>query len=481
MPFVPIETASPVPLPTYEKLAASTPAERTELVLQLIQGHPQGRLELPARDGQQAILKEVRLGRTDLKDRLGPGKEPPPWWSPETQGISLKGADLRGAHLGLADLQHADLSGAVLSGAVLRGTDLREATLEGTNLHGADLAGADLRGAALGKADFQEAVLEDANFQGAGLRFANFNGAVLETVNLGHADLWGATFEKAVLTRADLRGATLKEANLQGADLTQVSLQGAIMNQADLRGACLRDVDFQGAALGNATLEGAVLTDARLQGVDLSRCNIARVFLGGAWLERTRLRREQLGGALGEELAGQYEAARLGYLALERNFAGLGDPDAARWAYGKKRRMEKLQARERAIAARAAREWGPTVGWYAKYAGDQAVEWLCDYGASVSRVLFALFGVFLLFTLIYGLCDGVVRTTQTPSGPVAAPTRNPVDWVVFSMSAMSPTAKQPAGLLPRNEWILLLSTIQTFLGIALAGLVGFVFGNTARR
>ena len=481
MPPVPNETALPVPLPTYERLAASSPAERTELVLQLIQGHPQGRLELPARDGQQAILKEVRLGRADLKDRLGPGMEPPPWWSPDTQGISLKGADLRGAHLGLADLRGADLRGAVFCGAVLRGADLREAAMEGINLHGADLAGADLRGAALGEADFQEAMLEDANFQGACLRFANFSGAVLETVDLAHADLWGAIFEMSVLTRADLRGAILKEANLRGADLTQVNLQGAVLDQADLRGACLRKVDFQGAALGSASLEGAVLTDTRLQGVDLSACNIAGVHLSGAWLERTRLRQEQLGEALGEELAGRHDDARLGYLALERNFVGLGDPDAAAWAYGKKRRMEKLQARERAAAAHAAREWGTAARWYAKYASDQAVEWLCDYGASVSRVLFALLGVFLLFTLIYGVSDGVVRTTQTPSGPVAAPTRNPVDWVIFSMSAMSPTAKNPAGLLPRNEWIQLLASIQTFLGIALAGLVGFVFGNTARR
>ena len=102
--------------------------------------------------------------------------------------------------------------------------------------------------------------------------------------------------------------------------------------------------------------------------------------------------------------------------------------------------------------------------------------------AKASRVFCSLcLGVFVLFTLIYGLCDGVVRITETASGPVAAPTRNPVDWVIFSMSAMSPTAKHPAGLLPRNEWIQLLATIQTYLGIALAGLVGFVFGNTARR
>src|SRR5262249_31538058 len=127
------------------------------------------------------------------------------------------------------------------------------------------------------------------------------------------------------------------------------------------------------------------------------------------------------------------------------------------------------------------RRWGEAAGWYARYAGDQAVEWLCDYGESIGRVLLALLAVYLLFTLIYALSDGVVRTTQTPTGPVAAPTRNPLDWAIFSMSAMSTSAKQPVGLLPRNEWIQLLTGVQSLLGIALAGLIGFVFGNRSRR
>jgi uncharacterized protein YjbI with pentapeptide repeats len=481
MPPAPHDTESPVGSQIYDRLAASGPEERTKLILQLIQSHPRGRLDLPAPDGQHAILSEIRLGRADLENQLEAGNDSPRWWSAEIQGVNLNGADLRGARLGSAVLDHADLRGADLRGAVLRGSDLREAAMEGVNLSGADLAGANLAGAALGEADFQGAMLEDANFQGAHLRFANFSRAVLETANLGRADLWGAIFERAVLTRADFRGATLKEANLQGADLTQASLYGANLSQADLRRACLREVDLQGVDLARANLEGTVLTGTRLQGVDLTECNIAGVHLSGARLEKTRLRQDQLGKSIGEERAGQFEEARLGYLSLERNFSELGDPDAAMWAYGRKRRMEKLQARERAAAARAAGEWRTAASWYAKYASDQAVEWLCDYGSSISRVLLTLLGVFVLFTLIYGMCDGVVRVDITPTGPVLTPTRNPVDWVVFSMSAMSPTAKHPAGMLPRNDWIQLLATIQNFLGIALAGLIGFVFGNTARR
>src|SRR5262249_2425992 len=141
------------------------------------------------------------------------------------------------------------------------------------------------------------------------------------------------------------------------ADLTQVCLQDAVLGGANLRGACLRYVNFTGAVLGSANLEEAILADTRLVGVDLSRCNIKRVFLSNAWLEKTRLRQEQLGTAVGEELAGRYEEARIAYLVLERNFVELGDAGAASWAYRRKRRMEKLDARAQARTARARCHW----------------------------------------------------------------------------------------------------------------------------
>src|SRR5687768_15569395 len=102
MPPVPDEAASPTASQAYGRLAAASPAERTELVLRLIEGGRQGRLELPARDGQPALLEGVGLGAAALRGRLDPAAEAP-WWSAETQGVRLQGADLRGAVLSLAD------------------------------------------------------------------------------------------------------------------------------------------------------------------------------------------------------------------------------------------------------------------------------------------------------------------------------------------------------------------------------------------
>ncbi len=228
-------------------------------------------------------------------------------------------------------------------------------------------------------------------------------------------------------------------------------------------------------------MRALILAGSFLQDVDLSRCNLTGVHLGGARLERSRLRQPQIGEALGEERTGQYEEARLGYLALERNFVELGDPNAASWAYLRRRRIEKHQALQHAKAAWSERKWKDAAGWFAKYAADQVVERLCNYGESISQVLLTMVVVFFLFTLIYGLTGGVLRMRETPQGTVSSPSRSLLDWVNFSMYAMTTSGRHPVGLVPSNEWIQLLIGFQRLLSIALASLVGFVFGHMSRR
>ncbi len=445
----------------YQRLPTLAPPERTQAVLQLIGEHPQQRLELPNRDGARAVLDGIDLSRQGTEAIRSGSAQPVPWWNVERQTIDLRRADLRGASL--------------------RRATFARALLEEARFTGADLAGANFREAVLAEVDFRGAMLEEADLQGASLRFARLHDAILEGAKLRRADLWGVQGAGAVLVGADLRGATLTEANLEGADLRQADLRGAVLKQANLRGANLQGADLQDAVLGGTDLEGAVLQEARLQGVILSHCRIAGAHLSDAWLERTRLQREQLGGAIGEERAHEYEMARRGYLALERNFETLGDPDAARWAYLKKRRMQKRDARRRARAAVHHRHWGAALRWYVQYRSDQFVEWLCDYGESVWRVFGTLLTVYLLFFFIYAVTGTVVRVEQTPNGTVRTPTDNPADLALFSLTAMTSPGNPPDWLLPANNVGYLLTGFQALLSIFLTGLLGFVAGNRIRR
>ncbi len=356
-----------ISLATYEILAASTPEERSEILLRLIEAAPEGRLELPAREGSQANLDGVGLGRAALKARLARADSPPSWWDAGVRGVRLRGADLRGAKLKRADLRGADLRGADLS-------------------------------------------------------------------------------------KADLRGARLR-----GADLREVAPAGA-----DLR--------------------DAVLQDAKLQGLDLSQCDLTHAHLSGAWLEKTRLGQAQLGDAIGEERAGDWEGARKGYLTLERHFEDMGDTDAASWAYLRKRRMQKWQALRQARDAQAARRWMPAADGYSNFVSDQLVEWLCDYGESIWRLLGSMVAVFLVFTALYGLTGSVIRVDKAPSGAeVRTPTYHPADLAVFSLLAMTTSGSPAVGLVPRSEFVHFMTGVQALLGIALTGLLGFVTGNLVRR
>jgi uncharacterized protein YjbI with pentapeptide repeats len=443
----------------FERLAAATPTERVEIVLRLIEEHPQGRLELPAHDGLHAVLDEINLGADAIESRSDRLVDVP-WWDVESRGICLRSADLRGASLRGANLANACLEQANLQDVQLGQANLQAAKLDGADLRRADLAGANLVGAALHEADLRGTMLEDADMRQASIRFANLTDAVLEATNLRQADLWGANCEGAVLTNADLVGASLQETILRRADLSGANLQEAVLGRADLR--------------------GAVLRDAKLQGVDLSHCEIAHVHLSGARLEETRFERAQLGDAIGEDLAGAPELARKGYLALERAFDELGDHDAASWAYRKRRRMQKRVSLEQARSARAEGRWGQALKSYALCGTDQAVEWLCDYGESIPRVLASLLVLYLFFTIVYGVTGSVVRELETSTGIVKVPTQHPRDLAIFGLLAMT-IGSIGMRLLPAHDFALILVGIHVFLGVALIGLLGFVLGNRIRR
>nr|MDQ2860481.1 hypothetical protein [Pseudomonadota bacterium] len=118
----------------------------------------------------------------------------------------------------------------------------------------------------------------------------------------------------------------------------------------------------------------------------------------GANLGHTRLAVDHLGGAVGEEVERRHAAAALSYLALERNFVDLGDSDGASWAYLRRRRMQKRAQADNARAALKARDLAAAASSGAVFLGDQAVEWICDYGESLGRVFLALAAVYVGFT-----------------------------------------------------------------------------------
>ena len=398
-------------------------------------------------------------------------------------------ADLR-AHLAAADTEaraealigRTDLAGADLTGAVLDDVVLRSATLDGVRLDQASARRADLSGISLirvqaNELDARDALLEDAQLSHAVLRFADLRGALLDGACLQDADLWGAKLDGAEAPGIDLARAVLREATLTGADLSGADLVGASLQKADFAGANLSGADLTGADLLGASLAGADLTNARLVRLDLAGCDLRHARLADAWLERTRFRLDQLGGAVGEEVAGEWEAARRAYLGLESNFRGLGDPDAASWCYKRARRMAKREARHLAVEAVRARAPRAAIRHAGAGLADSFAEWLCDYGESLPRVVRAYIVVLLGFSVYYRVTDSLLRA----DGGRLVPATNWLDIVGFSFLTMCTSTTPDTGIRPANHLVAYIGSVQYIVGVLLIGLFGFVLGNRIRR
>jgi hypothetical protein len=168
--------------------------------------------------------------------------------------------------------------------------------------------------------------------------------------------------------------------------------------------------------------------------------------------------------------------ARDAYLRLKQNFDDLGDYDAASWAYCKERRMEKLAALKKAKGAWQKHDWKEAIPRYAKVAGDQLVECVCDYGESFWRVLLwmalSLFG----FAAYYWRIGGVWLVKSNGDAKAAT-----TFWHYLIYSAGAFTTTQFTRLQAADDRVRMVTAIQAITGIVLAGLLGFVAGNRIRR
>lgn len=430
--------------------------------------------EVPFSIAGRDDLAGLTLSRAALNGHIDP-TAPPRWWTEGVGGLDLAGADLADARLEMTDFSDANLRRASLAGALARSAGFANACLEEADFAGADLSGARFTGIAGGQASFREAMLEDADFSGATMRFARLDKALLDGARFEGADLWGTDFTGADADDSVFRKARLDEANLSDCNLTGADFEGASLKKARLVGSRLRGANFSGAHLDGADLSGADFSRTSLVRLDLTTCKLHRARFAGAWLEGVRLSVEQIGGMVGEEAAGEYEAAQASYLALERNLQSIGSPEGASWAYKRGRRMGRRHAGVRAREAFFARDVRGTLSSGYRWIADRFVEWLCDYGESLSRIARAfLVGIFL-FAGAYGATGGLFHEGEN------VPTYNPLDLVSYSALNMMTANPPEIGVKPLGRVTNLLVGLQGAAGIVLMGLFGFVLGNRLRR
>lgn len=454
--------------------ATDTPEARTDLLL------------LALGEGGEAVgahgswdLSGLLADPEQLRSRLAEPHQA--WWNVETGGLDLTGVCLASATLTHATLRHANCRGADLTGVVARSADLSHAIFEEAVLSGADCGGALFDHVKAGEANFEGAMLEDATFEHATLRYAKLRGALIDGTNFEQADLWGAVLDEADADEAIFKDARLDEASLVGGNFAAADFTNASLKKVKFDRAILCAANLEGARLEGASLHDADLSRASLPRVNLLSCDLTGARFAGAWLENTRVRVEQFGDGIGEELAGNFEAARQAYIAIEQNFRSLGDSEGASWAFRKRRMMGKHHAGQSARTAWQQKHARVALVQGLSWASDVFVEWLCDYGESLWRTVRAFFATIITFAALYGVTGALTRAVTTASGPTRSVTRNPIDLFVYSFMNMLSTSAPDIGIKPVNEVVFLMSSLQGALGIVLIGLFGYILGNRLHR
>lgn len=287
----------------YERLEQTTPEERTDIVLALIEAHPLRRLELPELHGVRANLYGLDLSPETIRGRYGRRLRAgtPPWWNAEFGCVTLTRANLQGANLFRADLRSVHLQYA----------DMRRARLWMADLAQAQLLGADLTNASLMSADLQGASLVGACLAGAGLRSCNLRHANLEYCNLRGVNAWKTSFEAAFFRDAGLQGVVLYNSDLTHAHISGACLDEAQFSHQQFAGAIGEEVDgdYGWARYGYQLLERRFALAGDAKGAEWARQR-GRLMLKrqarkqGQWGRLLRAQWDEISGTYRRHLAG---------------------------------------------------------------------------------------------------------------------------------------------------------------------------------
>lgn len=392
------------------------------------------------------------------------------------------------------------------NGQVIRRDELLRLIEENDGPEGLDLQGAVLVGEGPSDDPVENSIDLSPEALGplaAAYREANGGSSPPWVAHRGGINLAGAQLQEAYLSWAQLQGANLEGARLQGAlvqgaqleraYLYDAQLQGAVLGVAQLQQAVLSGAQVQGANLSGAQLQGAYLWRAQLQGTDLSHAQLQGVNMygidtldGASWyaalLDHTRIRRESLGKAIGDEIeadgektAAAYHSAKETYLLLKNNFNQIGRYEDASWAYVKEQQMEKMAFywESRSHGWRVWRGWGSLWRWLRNW----AYELLTGYGERVYMPVVWAMVVVAAFAAIYAAAGNIA------AGDVGAlqgqATHSPVTALVHSISAFATIGFNT--LEPQGWGARLLTAVEAMFGIGLFALFVFTLGNRMSR
>ena len=143
--------------------------------------------------------------------------------------------------------------------------------------------------------------------------------------------------------------------------------------------------------------------------------------------------------------------------------------------------MGKWAHADNARRAAAARNWRTALRHAASWASDTFVEWLCNYGDSIPRVVRAYAITLLAFATYYLVTGSLLRPVQSGTETLWLPSRELIDVLSFSFLNQITSVTPDLGLKLASKAVYVVGSMQYVVGVVLIGLFGFVLGNRIRR
>lgn len=342
--------------------------------------------------------------------------------------------------------------------------DLSFCDLSGAGLSSSSRKMPSFKGALLGKyADIQSGckaintMFQRNNMEHAKLIYGDYSKASFFACNLQQADMRYGRYDDAIMVNADLKGANLNSSSFDSTNFLGCNLQDADLYLARFSGK---------TNLGRENFKGLIIQESEER---------YRKFVERAILPESNL-------PLDLHLKDRLEKGIDIYQHLRSHFKEMGQNDDARWAYLRQRRLIKQRRLKSFVKAFQKHEFKDAGQNFINWVSDQFIEWLCDYGESIWRVIiWLIIWMTAIGPLLFGFAGGFFWPRDLYDKYVSIP--SPFgQWLysyfqTFLYTIDTLTTSNYSLLLPKNDIVRLISGLLAIVGIFLAGLLGFVTGN----
>jgi hypothetical protein len=312
-----------------------------------------------------------------------------------------------------------------------------------------------LMGTKFGGSRFEDCSFVYAELMDTKFMDTEFGASCFKDCSFVHAELTKTYFRGCRFVDCDFRfsrfsGAQLAEAHILRSDFYRAQLgEGTVMARVHIELSSMSSTGLEG------TLDLEWQSFKRRGGAPALVQESAALY--PSFLRRTEEERPRE-NTVEHALASRLEDAARVYRGLSGLWAGHGSFDDAGAAYAYGRRLER-QARGPFYRGSRFRP----LSWLWLWVADV----VCGFGESLPRVVVWIGALALLPGLGYRLFGGVVGAHGL------------LDDLLYSLSSL--TSSHPSNLDAANRLVSWIGVVQTFLGVALLGLFGFVLGNKIRN